>query len=216
MAENGWMNTITRGALGGNAVTYPQTAVRFGTGSSKLEVDAGLPSFNRASSGGALASGWGDGNVGAKYTIGSNAKTAWGASAQVTLPTGSRAFTAGLPQYSGAFDYLYTPSPVLSLEATLSTNEFSALDATGNGHPYFAVVPSVVGALSLPLNTSLFAEYAYFSNFGPGKGARGLIDGGLTIDPSAHVQLDVEFGIYPSTGLIPTQHYIGAGISLMN
>jgi hypothetical protein len=213
--ENGWTNTVTTGPGGGNAATYPQSFLRVGTNDAHLEFAFGPPSFNRSSVGGSLIGGWSDINLGAKYELGYNSKAVWGVGAIVSVPTGNHAFSAGHATYSSDLNWTYAFNSTWSLAGTVSANALSAYNAAGIAQSYFAWIPSVVLTASLPQNSSLFAEYTYYSRTAPSAGAKSLIDVGYTRDLGSNVQLDVEYGDSPTLLDAQTQHYVGAGLSFL-
>jgi hypothetical protein len=215
MLENGWTNTVTTGLGGGNTASYPQSFLRVGTFDPHLEFAFAPPSFNRSSVDGSLTGGWTDISLGAKYELGYTAKAVWGIGASVSLPTGSRAFTAGNAQYSGFVNWTYSVNTTWSLAGTISANALSAYNVTGFAQSYFAGIPSIVLTASLPQSASIFFEYAYYSRTAPGSGAKSLIDAGYTRDVGTNVQLDVEYGDSPTLLNAQTQHYVGAGLSLL-
>ena len=215
LLENGWTNTVTSGPGGGNTATYPQSFLRAGTFDPHLEFTFGPPLFNRSSVGGSVVGGWSDINLGAKYELGYTSKAVWGFGAIVSLPTGSRAFTAGNAQYTGDLNWTYALDKTWSLAGTVSANALSACNAAGIAQSYFFCVPSIVLTASLPQSSSFFVEYAYYSRAAPNAGAKSLIDAGYTRDIGANVQLDVEYGDSPTQLNAQTQRYVGAGLSFL-
>jgi len=214
LLEDGWTNTITTGPGGGATTSYPQSFLRAGTANPHLEITFGLPSFDRSSVGGTPTAGWSDSSFGAKYELGYSSKAVWGVDAIVSLPTGARAFTAGNAQYSGDFNWTYTLDSTWSLAGTLGANELSSLSSGGVARSYFAWIPSIVLSASLPRSSSLFVEYAYYSQTATGASERSLIDGGFARDIGPNVQVDVEYGDLPTPVNAQTQHYVGAGAAI--
>ncbi len=206
---------MTTGPGGGNTAAYPQAFLRIGTFDPHLEFTVGAPSFERSSVGASLVDGWSDANVGAKYELGYTSKAVWGVGTVVSFPTGDNPFTAGRTQYSGDFNWTYTLNSTWSLAGTVSANALSAFTAPGRVASYFAWVPSVVVSAALPQNSSLFAEYAYYSRTAPNLGAKSLIDGGYIRDLGPNLQLDLEYGDSPTLLAGQTQHYVGAGLSVL-
>jgi hypothetical protein len=215
LIENGYTNTTTTGPGGGVTASYPQSLIRIGTSDPHLEFSATPPSFNRSSAGATIATGYSDINVGAKYEIGYNRTASWGANAYVTIPTGARAFTAGAAQYTGNVNWSDALGPVFSLSGTFGFNALNGYNSAGNVQPYFAFIPSVVLAAGLPGPSSAYAEYAYFSQVGPGLGSKSLIDFGYSRDFGRNVQFDVEYGFSPTLINGQKSSYTGAGLSLM-
>ena len=214
--ETGYTNTSTTGTGGGQTVEYPQTFLRVGTGDPHLEFSLTPPTSVSTSVGGALTGGTADTNAGVKYELGYTDKAVWGVNGQISFPTGSRAFTAGSSQYTGNFNWGYTLSPEFSLAGTLGFNALAGYDANGAVQHYFAFVPSVELEATLPANSQLFAEYAYFSQAGVGLGSRSFLDFGYQKDLSAHIQIDLEYGVQPTLLLGQRVHSIGGGIAFMN
>jgi len=215
LLENGYTNTTVTGPGGGETAAYPQSFLRLGTGDPHLEFSFAPPSSNASSVGGATAGGTSDMNFGVKDELGYTANALWGVNAQVSVPSGSRAFTAGGSQYSGNFNWGYTLNAEFSLAGTLGFNSLAGFGSNGNVAHYFAFIPSLELEASLPANSQLFAEYAYFSQAGVGLGSRSLFDFGYQKDIGPHVQLDVEYGIQPTVLNGQQLHYVGAGLSFM-
>jgi hypothetical protein len=215
LLETGWTNTVTTGPGGGNTATYPQDFLRIGSFDPHLEYTIGAPSFERSSTGATLVSGWSDMNLGAKYELGYSSKAVWGVGVIVSLPTGNAPFTAGHAQYTSDFNWTYAFNSTWSLSGTVSANALSAVNAGGEVQPYFAWVPSVALSASLPQNSSLYVEYAYYSRTAPNLGAKSLIDGGYIRDFGPNLQFDMEYGDSPTPLEAQTQHYVGAGLSVL-
>ncbi len=214
--ESGYTNTTTTGAGGGTSSVYPQALLRFGSGDPRFDLELGLPSAARSTVGGATVTGTTDINIGARYELGYTTKALWGVDALVTLPTGASAFTAGRTQYSASFNSAYAINAEFSLSSTLAANEFAGPNAGGVTQPYFAFAPTLALTAAVPGGPSQFtAEYAYFSAAGPGLGGKSWFDFIYARDIGAHTQLDIEYGVSPTSIASQTQHYVGAGISLM-
>lgn len=215
--ENGYTNTTTAGPGGGNAAVYPQSLLRIGTADPHWDFEFGFPSAETSSSGGPAISGSTDVSLGTRYELGYSSNADWGLYGALTYPTGSRSFTAGNAQFTGAFDWGYTINSEFGLSGGLSFNALSAPNASGLAQSYFAFIPSVELSGALPGGPSqLSAEYAYFSAAGPGLGAKSLVDFVYQRDFGAHVQMDIEYGFSPTVIGGQSQHYVGAGLSFMN
>jgi hypothetical protein len=213
--ETGYTNTVTTGTGGGVLVNYPQTFLRAGVGS-HAEIAITPPSFLRSSAGGSLITGGSDLNFGAKWELGYTSKALWGVNAVVSLPSGSPAFTAGGPQYTGNFNWGYTLDSTWSLAGTVGFNSLVGTTAAGRLQRYFAVIPSVELTASLPANSQLFGEYVYVSPAGPGFNGKTILDFGYQRDFGSHVQFDIEYGIQPTVVNGQQSHYLGAGLAFMN
>jgi hypothetical protein len=215
LLESGYTNTTVTGTASGNLVTYPQAFLRIGTGDSRLEFAITPPSSNASSVGGVTAGGTSDMNFGVKYELGSSAAAVWGVNAQVSVPSGSPAFTAGGAQYTGNFNWSYTLSSEFSLGGTLGFNSLAGYNAGGGVTHFFAFIPSIELEAALPATSQVFAEYAYFSQAGVGLGSRSLIDFGFQHDFTPHLQFDIEYGVQPTLLAGQRQHYFGAGLAFM-
>ncbi len=214
--ETGYTNTTTAGAGGGSSANYPQALIRIGTANPHFDVELAPPSTETTSVGVPTVTGSSDVSVGAKYEAGYNSKSDWGVNGLITFPTGSSAFSAGDPQFTGSLNGAYTLNSVFGLAGSLSFNALSGLNASGAPQSYFAFIPSLEVTASLPGPSEFFGEYAYFSQAGIGLGGKSLLDFGYIRDLGGHVQLDVEYGFSPTSINGQTQHYIGAGLSFMN
>jgi hypothetical protein len=215
LLENGYTNTVTTGPGGGVTVTYPQSFLRIGTWDPHLEFSFTPPTYNRSSVGGTVAGGYSDINIGAKYEIGYSRTAAWGANAYVTIPTGAKAFTAGAAQYTGNLNVTDALGPVFSVSGTVGFNALSGPNSAGTPQGYFALIPSLQLAASMPGPSSAFLEYAYFSQAGVGLGSKSLIDFGYARDFGPNLQFDGEYGFSPTLLNGQKQHYVGAGLSFM-
>lgn len=217
LLENGYTNTTTTGAGGGSSALYPQSVLRAGTFDPHLDFEFGFPSAETTSVGQPRVSGSSDISMATKYEIGYSSSALWGVYAAVTMPTGSKAFSAGNAQFTGDLDGAYTINSEFSLAGTLSFNALSATNAAGLPQSYFAFIPSLELSAALPGGPSqISAEYAYFSASGPALPAKSLIDFVYQRDFGGHVQFDVEYGFSPTVINGQKQHYIGAGLSFMN
>ena len=163
-----------------------------------------------------VTSGANDMNVGAKWELGYNAKAVWGANAQISLPTGSVGFTAGEAQYTGNFNWGYTFDKVWGASGTVGFNSLAVVNSSGVRERYFAVIPSVDVTAATSGSSQVFAEYAYFSNAGPGLGSKSIINLGYQFEVGPHVQFDVEYGFQPAAVAGQRNHDVGAGFSFMH
>lgn len=216
MVETGYLNTVTTGAGGGNSSAWGASLLRFGTDDSHLDIEIAPPNRSYSSLGGTSANGWSDAGFIAKYEGGFNANALWGVNAQVTVPSGNRAFSAGGPQYTGNFNWGYTLSPEFGASGTLGFNALSGYNAAGTPQGYFAFIPTLELTAAIPGSGQLFAEYAYFSQAGVGLGSKNEFDFGLEHQLGAHALFDVEYGFTPTVLGGQRQHYLGAGLSFMN
>jgi hypothetical protein len=217
LLENGYTNTTTTGTGGGSSALYPQSVLRVGTFDPHLDFEFGFPSVETSSVGQSRITGSTDISLATKYELGYSSNADWGIYGAVTMPTGSKAFTAGNAQFTGDLNGAYTINSELSLAGGLSFNALSGANAAGLAQSYFAFIPSLELSAALPGGPSqISAEYAYFSATGPGLGAKSLIDFVYQRDFGNHVQFDVEYGFSPTVVNGQKQHYVGAGLSFMN
>ncbi len=215
--ENGYTNTVTTGAGGGNTAAYPQSLVRVGTFDNHLDFEVGPITENRSSVGGVTVGGMSDLSIGAKYELGYTSNADWGVNAVVTIPTGATAFSAGNAQYTGNFNWAYTINSEFALSGTLGFNAFSGFNSGGLPQSYFAFTPTLELSAALPGGPSqISVEYAYFSQAGPNLGSKSFFDFVYQRDFGPHVQFDVEYGFSPTLINGQKQHYVGAGLSFMN
>lgn len=217
LLENGYTNTTTTGGSGGSSALYPQSLLRVGTFDPHLDFEFGFPSAETSSVGQARITGSTDISFASKYELGYSSNADWGIYGAVTVPTGSKAFTAGNAQFTGDLDGAYTINSEFSLAGTLSFNALSGTNAGGLPQSYFAFVPSLELSAALPGGPSqISGEYAYFSAAGPALGGKSLFDFVYQRDFGTHIQFDVEYGFSPTSIGGQTQHYVGAGLSFMN
>jgi hypothetical protein len=216
LLENGYINTVTTGPGGGNAVAYPQSFLSVGTFDPHLEFDFTPPSVERSSADGPpTITGSSDIGVGAKYELGYSRRWVYGANVVLTIPTGTPAFSAGNAQYTGNFNWTYSVNSAIGLAGTVGFNALSAYNASDIAQSYFAFIPSVATSLTLSDGSTLNAEYVYFSRAGPNLQSNNLIDVFYVRDFGAHVQFDVEAGWYSSAQNGQSEHYAGAGLSFL-
>jgi hypothetical protein len=215
--ENGYTNVTTAGVGGGNNLLYTQTFVRIGTPDPHLDLEFGLPSYERSSVGEPTVTGSSDVSLATKYELGYSSNAEWGVYGAITYPTGSQAFTGGNAQFTGDFEWGYSINSEFALAGALSLNALSGPNSAGAAQSYFAFIPSLEFSAALPGGPSqISAEYAYYSATGPGAPSKSLIDFIYQRDLGNHVQFDVEYGLSPSLGNGQKQHYVGAGVSFMN
>ncbi len=216
LIENGYMNTVTTGSSSGIAVTYPQSLLRIGSGYDKFEYEIEPPSVQITNFGGTIVRGATDMGAALKYLAGYTSNASWGVEALATLPSGSPAFTASIPQYTGDLNWTYTANSLIGFGGTLSFNSFGGTDPSGNIKRYFSFIPSIDATIGYPAHSQFYAEYAYFSQIAPGLGGRSLVDYGFIHDFGPRIQFDVESGVQPTTVNGQRLHYFGVGLSFMN
>jgi hypothetical protein len=205
LIETGYTN-LSSTVGNGNTVTYPQALLRIGTSVKHLEAEIQIPSENR--SGG--IHGIGDVSGGLKYFVGYSPRMQYGIQANFTAPTGDSQFTAGASQSTIALNGSLALSPVFTLQ---STQAFTA--AAFAGIRYGTYTPSFVLSAALPHATSIFGEYAAFTNaLGPNTGTRNQEILGVSHDIGSRLQLDLE-GMNSSTKSTGKFTGMGFGVSYM-
>jgi hypothetical protein len=215
-AESGWNNTTTTGPGGGNLGTYGVGAIRFGTGDSQYELIVLPPTKYPSRTGEPISNTWGDSGLGIRDELGYTSDWLWGVNGVVTVPTGSRQYTAGGTQFTGNFNWAYTINSVLGLGGTFGFNQLRGYNASDVSQPYFAFIPSLEATATLPGPSQLFAEYVHYSQAGIGLGSKTLFDYGYSHVFGPHLLFDIEYGESPTLLGRQRQHYIGAGMSFMN
>jgi len=213
--ESGWTNTTTTGTGGGNVGNYGIGAIRFGTGDPHFEWSVSPPTdFPKLTQTG--PKGWGDTAIGARKELGYTSNLLWGVNTVITLPTGTHAYSAGGPQYTGNFNWSYTANSVLGFAGTFGFNQLRAYNASGVSQSYFAFIPTLEATASLPGPSQLFAEYVYYSQAGIGLGSKNLFDFGYSHAFGPHLIFDIEYGESPTLLNSQRQSYVGAGLTFMN
>jgi hypothetical protein len=124
--------------------------------------------------------------------------------------------TAGGPQFTGDFNWVYAAGPVLGLFGTESFNALSAPGPQGNAQSYFAFIPSTGVSAQLSRTSVLYGEYTYFSQVSAAPGSKSVFDFGYEQAVGSHIVIDLEYGFSPPDPNGQKQHYVGAGLSFMN
>ena len=216
LVETGYSNSVTTGSAGGITVSYPQALLRFGSGYDRFEYEFTPPSVEITNFAGTIGRGATDMGAGLKYLLGYSSNASWGVDALVTVPSGSSAFTALIPQYTADFNWTYTVNSLIGLGGTLGFNSLGGTDPNGNIKRFFSFIPSIDATIGYPKNSQFYAEYVYYSQTAPGLVGRSLVDYGFIHDFGPHIQVDVESGVQPTTINGQRMHYFGVGLSLMN
>jgi hypothetical protein len=214
LLESGYAATTVTGTGGGVTAAYPATLLHIGL-SQNADLEVTPPSYDRSSIGDVKERGLSDTGIGAKWELGYTGNAVWGASAQVTAPTGTPAFSAGRSQYTANANWGYTINSEFSLSGTFSFNSLAGTSANGQILSYAAFIPSVYLAAALPNSAQVYGEYAHFSHDGPGLPAKDVFDFAYQRDFGPNVQFDVEYGFQPTTINGQRLHYVGFGFSLM-
>jgi len=214
LIESGYASSTVTGTGGGVTASYPSALVHIGL-SQNADLEITPPSFNQSSLGGSTVTGSSDTGIGAKWELGYTDKAVWGASAQVSAPTGTPAFSAGRTQYTANANWGYTLNSEFSLSGTFSFNSLAGMNANGQIQSYSAFIPSAYLAAALPNNAQVYGEYAYFNHAGPGLPAKSIVDFAYLRDFGPNVQFDVEYGFQPTVLSGQRVHYVGAGLSFM-
>jgi hypothetical protein len=206
LIETGYENTDAEAVS--TTVQYPQAFVRIGTVVPVLEVDLGLPVYERLREDGATSSGTTDVGGGLKYVFGYTPRFNYGASAFFTEPTGTNGFSAGAGTAAYNLNCGYTLNSVWSLAGTLGFNSLS------NGtQRYSSTIPSLVLTAGLPNASGVFLEGAEFTHgAGPGTPTRLQLLGGVTRGLTPRSQIDLEVGGSP-TSATGRYRFVGFGAS---
>jgi hypothetical protein len=215
--ENGYTNIVVTGPGGGNTVQYPESLLRIGTFDPHLDFEVGPVTEIHSTVGGTRQAGLNDLALGAKYELGYTSNFLYGVNAVVTIPTANQAFGAGNAQFTGNFNWAYTINSEFGISGTLGANAFSGYTSSNAAQSYFDFTPAIDFSAALPGGPSqVVAEFAYNSAAGPNLGGRSFFDFAYQRDFGNHVQIDVEYGVSPTTILGQREHYVGAGLSFMN
>jgi hypothetical protein len=169
---------------------YPQGFIRYGA-APNLELDIAGPSGNF------------DSGFGAKYEFWHNDVAAFGADFLYTMPTGSAAFTNGVPVEALNLDY-----------GTAISSRFGAGTTIGisrNG-AQMALLPSVVVTNAFNDRTQLYAEAYGSAPLGSGSGGFFGLNGGVQYLLSPQLEIDAEMGRVVNN--VNASHYIGFGFGV--
>jgi hypothetical protein len=188
LLETGYVNNTG----GGVATTsqFPQANLRIGTSIPALEVDLGLPMYERIRADRTTTDGVTDLGAGLKYVLGYSSRFQYGVNAFVTEPTGSNGISSGASTQTYNLNYGYTLNSVFSLAGTFGIESLAS-----GSQRYSTFMPSLVLSAGLPNATGLFVETAAFSDgAGPVTPTRTQVITGITRDLSPRLQLDLEVG----------------------
>jgi hypothetical protein len=206
LIETGYQNRSADATS--TTVQYPQTTVRIGTAVPALEVDIGLPLYERLNVAGNMTAGTTDIGEGLRYVLGYSARFNYGANVFFTQPSGTNGLSAGASTQTYNFNYGYAINSVLSLAGTVG------VDSLPDGSQrYTSLTPSLMLTAGLPSATGLFVEAAQFTNGGgAGTPIRTQFMTGITRGLGSRLQADVEVGrsVSPTTR---GDRFVGFGLS---
>ncbi len=206
LIETGYQNLSTNTST--VTAAYPQTAVRIGTSVPALEVDLGMPAYERLNVGGDLTTGTTDIGAGLKYVVGYSARFNYGANVYFTTPSGTSGISAGASTQTYNFNYGYVINSTFALAGTVG-----AVELPDGGRRYRSLTPSILLTAGLPNATGWFVEAAEFTNgAGLGTPSRLQVMTGLTRSVGNHAQVDLEVG-RSAIHTMNDSGFIGFGLS---
>jgi hypothetical protein len=206
LLETGYLDSS--GRTSPSMSQFPQSDLRIGTAIPALEVDLGLPMYERVSAAGTTTNGATDVGGGLKYVLGYTSRFDYGVNAFFTAPTGTNHISAGGSTQTYNLNYGYTLNSVFALAGTVGWQSLPA-----SAQHYTSFIPSLMLTAGLPNATGLFVEAANFSNgAGAGTPTRTQLMTGITRDLWSRFQFDLEVGhsIAPAAG---NYRFIGFGAS---
>ncbi len=218
--ENGYQNQSQGGDSPGVVTTIGQGFQRVGV-ADRVELDLIAPTFNRASSGGALTTGYSDLGLGFKVELPQSGRFTYGIDGLLTAATGTGGFSMGGPSQTFNFDIAYAASPAIGIGSTLAfasaAGTFTSRATTVGVMPtsrierYGYTMPSLVVTAQIPNAYQFYAELVGQSKIGPAQGGRIFTDFGLQKLLGQYLELDAEYGnsFTPVGG--SRFHYIGVG-----
>jgi len=218
--ENGYQNQSQGGDSPGVATTIGQGFQRVGI-AERVELDLIAPTFNRASSGGTLATGYNDLGLGFKVELPQGGKFTYGVDGLFTAATGTGGFSMGGPSQTFNFNIAYAASPAIGFGSTLAftsaagnfTTKSTVLGAapTSRIERYGFAMPSLVVTAQIPNAYQFYVELVGQTKLGPAQGGRIFADFGVQKLFGQNLELDTEYGnsFTPIGG--SRFHYIGVG-----
>lgn len=196
--------------------SYGEPLLRVGVLSERLELRAGtsvVRDVDNASPRGVTTSGLEDLYLGAKIAL-SGQRGALPATAilpQMTVPTGSGAFSAGRTLPGVNFVYSWDLSEALSLAGSTQVNQ-GAGEAGGDDEPYREWAQSLSWGIAVGQRSGLYAEWYAFVPSGLKDGrSEHYLNSGLTWLANDDLQWDIRVGL----GLNDAAEdvYVGAGLA---
>ena len=195
--------------------SYGEPLLRVGVLSERLELRAGtsvVTEVDNASPRGVTTSGLDDLYLGAKIAL-SGQRGALPATAilpQMTVPTGSGAFSAGRTLPGVNFLYSWDLNETLSLAGSTQVNQ-AAGEAGGDDEPYREWAQSLSWGIAVGQRSGLYAEwYAFVPSGLKGGRSEHYLNSGLTWLANDDLQWDIRVGL----GLNDAAEdmYVGAGV----
>lgn len=193
--------------------SYPQASVRYGL-MRHLEINVLAPSYQRQHIDGiAPTSGFGDFGAGVKFELGHSARTALGIDADLTVPSGKRAFSSGLPTATFNFNFAYSLSPNIGISGTFGMNSSSSISTENVPLRFFAANPAVGISDQLGHGFALFGDVSATTSTALGHRGKVSLDGGLQRLISPNIEIDLEVGRSASSE--STSHVFGLGAGFL-
>lgn len=214
IAEFGYRNVTSSGPNGASVSSAPNNRDRIGLFPHvELVIDA--PSAVRTTSRGAVVSGDSNLGTGLKYEFGYFGNFVHGVAAEAVYPTGSAAFSGGLPSFNGSYQIGGGIVKNVGFNLTLGFNSFSSPNpAGGKNVSTTAFEPTFILGGAIAPATKLNVEIAGNSSGGPGTGGRYFGNVFLQHQFTRNVLIDIEatqrFTVIDGTH----SHYVGVGGSL--
>ena len=213
LLENGYQNQAQGGASPGVATSIGQGFQRIGV-ADRIELDLIAPTFNRASSGGTLTTGYSDLGLGFKVELPQHGRLTYAIDGLFTAATGTGGFSAGGPSQTLNLDIAYAASPAIGIGTTLAFASAAGsytTPTTSRVERYGYALPSLVVTAQLPHAYQFYVELVGQTKIGPVQGGRMLTDFGVQKLLGQNIEVDAEYG----TSLTPVGgsrfHYIGFG-----
>jgi hypothetical protein len=218
--ENGYQNQSQGGDSAGVATTIGQGFQRVGI-TDRVELDLIAPTFNRASSGGTLATGYSDLGLGFKAELPQGGRFTYGIDGLLTAATGTGGFSMGGPSQTINFNIAYAASPAIGFGTTLAftsaagnlTTKSTVLGAatTSRIERYGFAMPSLVVTAQIPNAYQFYIELVGQTKLGPAQGGRIVTDFGVQKLLGQYLELDTEYGNSFTAVGGSRIHYIGFG-----
>jgi len=215
IAEFGYRNTTTvSNGVNSELASYPANRTRIGF-AQHLELVLDLPTDLRSNTLGSRVTGDSGIGTGLKYEFGYFGNFVQGIAGEAVYPTGSTAFSNGLPAFNGSYQIGGGIIPNVGFNLTLGFNSFSSVNpAGGKNVGTTAFQPTfILGGLVAP-QTKLNVEVANISSQGPGTSGQYFGNVFLQHQVSSFFLLDVEAAQRFTVTNGSHQHYVGAGASI--
>lgn len=207
--ENGYQNQSQGGESPGTATTIGQGFQRVGVGD-RIELDLIAPTFNRASSGGVLTTGFSDLGLGFKVELPQRGAFTYAIDGLFTAATGTGGFSMGGPSQTMNFDIAYAASPAIGIGSTIGVSSAAGIANARYGY----IMPSIVVTAQIPNAYQFFFELVGQTKIGPAQGGRIFSDAGVQKLLGQYLELDAEYGKSFTAVGGSRFHYIGIGAGI--